>query len=182
MTASSFPQRSANESQIALRRHCIAKTGRLVERWLPPHNDLKRGRYHLDQTQEVVRGWERFWNAGAWRRGAITLRLQRASINWEDLFLLTEYGGIWSSRHQIKKGTPTAAITYCDKNAVDSTVVVCLSASNGIQWLDIRIPFGEKTMATRKKSWGDNPYKADSLLNSIGCHRFNSDLGDEVQD
>ena len=53
------------------------------------------------------------------------------------LFLWTEYGGIRSSRHQIKKGTPTAAITYCDKNAVDSTVVVCLSASNGIQWLDI---------------------------------------------
>jgi hypothetical protein len=63
--------------------------------------------------------------------------LERALINWEDLFLWTEYGGIWSSRHQIKKGTPTSAITCCDKNAVDSTVVVCLSASNRIQWLDI---------------------------------------------
>jgi len=108
-----------------------------IEVPMPPHKELKRGRYQLDQTQEVVRGWERFWNAGAWRRGAITLRLERGSINWEDLFLWTEYGGVWSSRHQIKKGTPTTAIAYCDKYAVESTVVVCLSASNGIQWMDI---------------------------------------------
>ena len=108
-----------------------------IEVPMPPHNDLKRGRYQLDQIQTVVRGWERFWNAGAWRRGAITLRLERGSIDWKDLFLWTEYGGIWSSRHQIKKGTPTSAITYCDKNAVNSTVVVSLTASNGIQLLDI---------------------------------------------
>ncbi len=108
-----------------------------IEVPMPPHKELKRGCYQLDQTRELVRGWERFWNAGSWRRGAITLRLNRHSINWEDLFLWTEYGGVWSSRNEIRKGTPTIAITYCDSNAVDSIVVVSLSASNGIQWMDI---------------------------------------------
>lgn len=104
---------------------------------MPPHKELKRGRYQLDQTQELVRGWERFWNAGRWRRGAITFRLNCESINWNDLFLWMEYGGVWASRNQIKKGTPTSAISYCDSNAVNSTVVVSLSASNGIQWMDV---------------------------------------------
>ncbi len=104
---------------------------------MPPHRELKRGQYQLDQAQELVRGWEGFWNAGAWRRGAITLRINRESINWEDLFQWTEYGGVWSSRNQIKKGTPTTAISYCDTNANAEIIVVSLSASNGIQWMDI---------------------------------------------
>ena len=108
-----------------------------IEVPMPPHKELKRGRYQLDQTQELVRGWERFWNAGRWRRGAITFRLNRESINWNDLFLWMEYGGVWASRNQIKKGTPTSAISYCDSNAVNSTVVLSLSASNGIQWMDV---------------------------------------------
>jgi hypothetical protein len=108
-----------------------------IEVSMPPHKELNRGRYRLHKTQELVRGWERFWNAGSWRRGAITLRLNRESVNWEDLFIWTEYGGVWSSREQIKKGTPANAVSYCDANAVDSIVVVSLSASNGIQWMDI---------------------------------------------
>ncbi len=108
-----------------------------IEVPLPPHKELRIGRYLLDKTQELVRGWERFWNAGSWRRGAITLRLNGESVKWEDLFFWTEYGGVWSSRYQLEKGTPRSAIAYCDTSAVNSTVVVSFSASNGIQWMDI---------------------------------------------
>lgn len=114
-----------------------------VEVELPPHFKEHSGRYCLDLSHELVRGWERFWNVGCWRRGAVTLRIPIASIDWSEVFSWTEYGGVWASRYQIAKSTPKGAINYCDKNAVASNVVVCLSASNGIKEMDVWCDVGD---------------------------------------
>lgn len=104
---------------------------------IPPSTNEIKGRYVLDLKQELVRGWERFWNVGVWRRGAVVIRLEHGAANWAEVFNWTEYGGVWSSRNQIRKGTPSSAINYCDANAVGSSMTVSLSASNGIQWMDV---------------------------------------------
>lgn len=133
------PHRLIVEPLVAVAEEiCVFQTAQYeIEVPMPPHAPPKRGRYQLDQTQELVRGYERFWNAGAWRRGAVTLRMRNEAIDWKALFHWVEYGGVWSSRHQIKKGTPSSAVTYCDKHAVGPVVVFSLSASNGIQRMDV---------------------------------------------
>jgi hypothetical protein len=120
----------------ALEIRVYQKEGYEFEVPLPPHTVQQSTRV-LDLTAEIVRGWEKFWNSGMWRRGAVAVKCNSARIDWNELFIWTEYGGVWSSRHQIQKGTPSGAVTYCDKHAVGETVVFCLSASNGIQWIDV---------------------------------------------
>lgn len=129
-----------------------------IEVPMPPNTMLKKGQWQLDQTKELVRGFETFWNAGAWRRGAINLRVNRDAVQWVEILHWTEYGGVPSSRFQIKKSTPLSAVNYCDVNAVDSTVVFSFSASNGIQWVDV---------------WADNSYivQLNDLAQST-CRKF----------
>lgn len=112
------------------------KRGYEFEVPLPPHTKQK-STLVLDLSAELVLGYEKFWNSGWWKRGGVTIKCDSTQVDWENLFLWTEYGGVWSSCHQIQKGTPSGAVTYCDKHAVGQTAVFCLSASNGIQWLDV---------------------------------------------
>lgn len=112
------------------------KRGYEFEVPLPPHTK-QRSTLVLDLSAELVRGWEEFWNSGWWKRGGVTIKCDYSQIDWSEFFPWTEYGGVWSSPHQIQKGTPSGAVTYCDKHAVGQAVVFCLSASNGIQWLDV---------------------------------------------
>jgi len=103
---------------------------------MPPHT--RRGRsLWLDPSAEIVKGWELFWNSGGWKRGAITLKVPVNEVDWDGVFSWTEYGGVWSSRHQILKGSPSAAVSYADRNGTGDHVVGCFSASNGIEWLDV---------------------------------------------
>jgi hypothetical protein len=103
---------------------------------IPPHKKF-RSHLILDQSVELVRGWEAFWNSGSWNRGGITLKLDYERVDWPMLFYWTEYGGVWSSAHQILKGTPSGAVSYSDKNATGDYAVACFSASNGIEWMDL---------------------------------------------
>jgi len=112
------------------------KRGLEIEVPIPPHRKVG-SHLLLDSSEELLRGWEAFWNSGWWKRGSITLKLDRGKVDWAELFSWTEYGGVWSSTHQIRKGTPAGAIAYCEKNARGDIAVVCFSASNGIEWLDL---------------------------------------------
>ena len=107
-----------------------------IEVPIPPHQKL-RSHLVLDRSVELVRGWEAFWNSGGGKRGGITLKIDHERVDWAKLFSWTEYGGVWSSTHQILKGTPAGAVSYSNKNARGEFELACFSASNGIQWLDL---------------------------------------------
>ncbi len=107
-----------------------------IEIPIPPHSKA-RSYLVLDQSVEQVRGWEAFWNSGAWKRGGITLKIVHEQVDWSKLFSWTEYGGISSSTYQLLKGTPSSAVSYANKNAKGDFAVACFSASNGIQWMDL---------------------------------------------
>ncbi len=103
---------------------------------IPPHKKFRSHRV-LDQSAELVRGWEAFWNSGFWKRGSITLKLDCEQVDWPKLLSWTQYGGVWSSTHQILKGNPSGAVSYSSNNAKGDFAVACFSASNGIEWLDL---------------------------------------------
>lgn len=103
---------------------------------VPPHQK-KRSALVLNHSAELVKGWEVFWNSGAWKRGSITLKLPVEKVDWAEIFSWTKYGGIWSSGRQILKGDTSGAVAYSDKNATGGFAVVCFSASNGIQHMDL---------------------------------------------
>lgn len=106
---------------------------------IPPHL-LRRKTIVLEPSSDIVAGWPSFWNSGWWKRGAISIKVPVNQVNWISLFAVSEYIGVWASRHQILKGTPSGTVKYADKNANGNDAVFSLSASNGIQWLDVWLP------------------------------------------
>ncbi|MGL4398343.1 MAG: hypothetical protein ACRCXD_00620 [Luteolibacter sp.] len=112
------------------------RRGDAIEVPIPPHNKF-RSHLILDRSVELLRGWEAFWNSGSWKRGGITLKLDYQQVDWAKLFSWTQYVGVWSSTHQILKGTPSGAVSYSKKNAMGDFAVASFTASNGIQLLDL---------------------------------------------
>ena len=112
------------------------KRGLEIEVPIPPHKKVG-SHLVLDSSEELLRGWEAFWNSGSWQRGSITLKLDRGKVDWAELFSWAEYGGVWASTQQIRKGTPAGAVSYCEKNAGGDIAVASFSASNGVEWLDL---------------------------------------------
>lgn len=137
---------------------CVySKRGEGIEVPMPPHGRV-RSHWVLDRSVELVKGWEAFWNSGSWKRGAITIKVARERVDWSNLFSWTEYGGLWSSKRQVLRGNPSAAVAYADKHARGDHAVACLSASNGIECLEW---------------WFDDEVSdAMNLLAQESCRRF----------
>lgn len=93
----------------------------------------------IDTTREIVRGYECFWNAGHWTRGAVSLRVLHDAVDWPAILTWTEYSG-QSSRTSLRKAVPSAAIHYAERQARGPHSVVTLTASNGLSPLAIWAP------------------------------------------
>jgi hypothetical protein len=106
---------------------------------VPPHVK-RRNALVLVNDAALVRDWPRYWNASAWERGTISIRVDVERVNWPALFSVTEYVGVWASRYQQLKGSPAGAVNYADKHARDGDAVFSLSASNGVEDLDVWVP------------------------------------------
>ena len=97
----------------------------------------KRGHIEVDLSREVVKGHERFWNTGFWKRGAIVLATTMADEGVGNVFHWCAGPDVWSSLYQIRKGTPLSAIRYAQSVAARGSIAFCFSASNGIEWMDV---------------------------------------------
>ena len=97
----------------------------------------ERGRYRFDLTQDVLSGYERFWNASGGRRGAIVIRLAEEPPNLVEIFMHCSPPLVYSSRYQLTKDGAQAAIRYCDKCISDDDLAFYLSNSNGIEHLSV---------------------------------------------
>jgi hypothetical protein len=132
------PHRLVIEPLVAVAAEICVHQKRVYELEIPiPPHEKRRSAWVLNLSAELVRGWETFWNAGCWARGSISLKLPAERIDWEGIFSWTQYGGVWSSKRQMLKGTPSEALTYSDRNAAGDMAVACFSASNGIQFMDL---------------------------------------------
>ena len=97
----------------------------------------KRGHVEVDLSHEVVKGHERFWNAGAWERGAIVLAVTANDEQIGNIFQWCSEPGVLSSLYQIRKASPASAIRYAQAVALAGSTAFLFSASNGIQWMDV---------------------------------------------
>lgn len=106
---------------------------------LPPH--VKRGNdCVLDRSPDLVANWPGFWNSGCWQRGSISIVVPVAAVDWVSLYSASEFCGTRSSRGELLKSYPLSAISYAEQTAKDGLAVFCLSASNGIEVMDVWTP------------------------------------------
>jgi hypothetical protein len=91
----------------------------------------------VDLSHDVVRGHERVWNAGSWERGAIVIATVVPRELLAGIFHWCAGPSVFSSMHQVRKGSPAGAITFAQKATHLGQLSFLFSASNGIQWMDI---------------------------------------------
>lgn len=101
---------------------------------LPPvRQRVASGVFVLAHEQDVLRGWEWFWNADSWHRGSISIAVDVGAVDWAEVLRWTQYEGI-PSKNLLRKSSPSAALTYADRTARGVVAVVTFTASNGLQW------------------------------------------------
>ncbi|MCM3155335.1 hypothetical protein M3611_25310 [Priestia megaterium] len=94
-----------------------------------------RNKYQLDLKKEVIRGYERFWNATGWERGSILLFLELETLKELNIFTYCYDPGTFDNPNT---GESIAAIRFC-KGVIskEKKVGLCFSASNGIEWMKV---------------------------------------------
>jgi hypothetical protein len=102
--------------------------------------ERKRGYVELDVSKELVRGYERLWNTSSWGRGSIVVVCEPARLEPADVLHYCEGPWTWSSRYQMLKGTPRAAVAFAESAAVGGRYAFLFSASNGIEWMEVFAP------------------------------------------
>lgn len=100
----------------------------------------RRGYVELDLSQELVRGRERLWNTEAWGRGAIIIVCEPTRVDLAAILHYCDGPWIWTSRYQMLKGLPRAALRFADSVAAEGKLAFMLSASNGPEWMNVFAP------------------------------------------
>ena len=94
-----------------------------------------RNKYQLDLKKEVIRGYERLWNATGWQRGSILIFLELETLKKLNIFTSCYDPGILDNPNT---GESNAAIRFCkDVISKERKVGLCFSASNGIEWMTV---------------------------------------------
>jgi hypothetical protein len=100
----------------------------------------RRGHVELDLSQELVRGRERLWNAEAWGRGAIVIVCEPTRVDLGAIFHYCDGPWLWTTRYQMQKASPRAALGFADSAAAEGKLAFLLTASNGPDWMDVFAP------------------------------------------
>jgi hypothetical protein len=93
-------------------------------------------RLRITLDREVIRGYERLWNAGAGKRGTIAIKSRITEDRLDALFGLC--GSAWSWEPKAERevfGMP--ALRYVAAEVSPGCRVFLLSRSNGIEWLGV---------------------------------------------
>lgn len=94
----------------------------------------EKSKYKLDLNKELIKGHEGFWNSGCWSRGSIVIVLEIDSTDFEKILRYCYRPSQMSSPYT---GNSVSAVKYCEKLATQNKIAICLSASNGIEWMQI---------------------------------------------
>lgn len=95
---------------------------------------FSRNKYKIDLNQEVIKGYEQLWNVTGWERGSSVIVIEPEQFKNLNIFTHCYDPDIWDNPNT---GESVAAVKYCQKVAKQGKVALCLSASNGIEWMKI---------------------------------------------
>ena len=93
-----------------------------------------RGKYRLDKTKEYITGHEYLWNAHTWKRGSIVIVLRHNLDIFRKIFKHTYNPDLIDNPNT---GNTVSAIRKCKEEMGKGNIAVCLSASNGMEHMQI---------------------------------------------
>lgn len=107
----------------------------LQSRWKPGN----RNTFELIDKNDPIRDQEVVWNGSCGIRGTIVIvtPADAATACFSRVSMHASKPYLMSSLYQIKKGHTSSAISYAQKVARKGQVAICLSSTNGCQWLDV---------------------------------------------
>lgn len=119
-------------------------------------------KYKVDLNQEVVKGYEQLWNVTGWGRGSIVIVMGLEQFKSLDILSYCYDPGILDNPNT---GESIAAIRYAKDVARQGKVALCLSASNGIEWMQVYASDALEELYVRAKkeyldSYSDTIYKS----------------------
>ena len=94
----------------------------------------EKSKYKLDLNKELIKGHEGFWNACCWARGSIVIVLEADPNIFEEILTHCYRPSQMDSPYT---GNSVSAVKYCEKLAIQGKIAISLSASNGIDWMQI---------------------------------------------
>ncbi|MES2817904.1 MAG: hypothetical protein V4812_02840 [Pseudomonadota bacterium] len=107
---------------------------------LLPSGIRRRGHIQLIPGPELLGGLNQVWREGGWKVGAVAIVTEATPETIASVLRYCSGPSIWSSRHQMKKGGPNSALTFCERSAAEGKACFLTSSSNGVQLLDIFVP------------------------------------------
>jgi hypothetical protein len=94
----------------------------------------EKGRYRLDTTKECVYGHEHLWSATGWERGSIIIILKNNTNLFNEIFKYTYNPCFFATPNM---GNTISAVKKCREEMENGNTGICLSASNGMEWIQI---------------------------------------------
>ena len=95
-----------------------------------------KGKFKFNKTKECVTGHEYLWNATMWKRGSIVIVLENNLDMFREIFKHTYNPDLLATPNM---GNSVSAIKKCKEEMEKGKIVVCLSASNGMEYMQIYV-------------------------------------------
>ena len=99
-----------------------------------------KGKFKFDKTKECISGHEYLWNAAMWKRGSIIIVLDNDPDLFREIFKHTYNPELQATPNA---GNSASAIKKCKEEMEKGRIAVCLSASNGIEFMQIYVGQGK---------------------------------------
>jgi hypothetical protein len=107
----------------------------------------EKGKYKFDITKDCINGHEYLWGAvaskGEYKRGSIIIILENDLNIFDNIFKHTYYDihiqGDYPVNNNPNSGNTISAIKKCKEEMKKGNIGVCLSASNGLEAMNIYI-------------------------------------------
>jgi len=93
-----------------------------------------KGKFKFNKAKECITGHEYLWNANCWKRGSIVFVLENNLDILRELFKHTYNPNLTETPNM---GNSVSAIKKCKEEMKKGNIAVCLSASNGIEFMQI---------------------------------------------
>lgn len=90
-------------------------------------------KFIIDKSQECFEGHEYFWNATSWKRGSIIMVFNEG-YDFTSVFKFCYSPGVLASP---SSGNSSGAVKKCKQVMSEGKIAICLSASNGVEWMSI---------------------------------------------
>jgi hypothetical protein len=122
-------------SALECKVYGIKKASNLFEYIKPITSEYRKGCIFLDLTKEVVKGYERLWNADLFERSSIVIVTDYDKKKMKEILGHCGKARIWASRYMLNLGQSKAAIRYCQSAAQGTKVAISLA--NSIEYMDL---------------------------------------------